>query len=286
MRTNEKSTTSHTCHGRTSVPIFVLRSIVEGVTDRDIYDSALATVRGSVLPGDRVDQARDAVRRFRSQDDEAGLSEYMQSFALEADAQLESNFGNLLRSFEAAILTDTAYAIAIAKPAGQLAARRREKELRTASPESDSHAPEVSERPRLHACPDDHAHGRLSTCYTRHSCRCDDCRAANSARRKAYLLAQGKTRTSPPKKRSVWTPEPLSHDDPRHGTRNGYLNYKCRCNPCAEANRAYVAERRKNPTETRSKKSEHGTTGRYVRGCRCAQCARAMSEYNAARKST
>lgn len=43
--------------------------------------------------------------------------------------------------------------------------------------------------------------------------------------------------SQPPKK-------PLSEDDERHGTENGYQNYRCRCPECTNAHRLYCAGRR------------------------------------------
>lgn len=36
----------------------------------------------------------------------------------------------------------------------------------------------------------------------------------------------------------------LADDDPRHGTWNGYINFRCKCDDCKEAGRAYGAARR------------------------------------------
>ena len=37
----------------------------------------------------------------------------------------------------------------------------------------------------------------------------------------------------------------LADDDPRHGTYNGYSNWRCRCEPCRRAASAYHGTRRK-----------------------------------------
>ncbi len=42
----------------------------------------------------------------------------------------------------------------------------------------------------------------------------------------------------------VTTKTPLPELDPRHGTSNGYLNFRCRCKPCREAYSDYHRRRR------------------------------------------
>jgi hypothetical protein len=62
-----------------------------------------------------------------------------------------------------------------------------------------------------------HAHGRNG--YSNYRCRCDECRAANTA-------AQSKYR------------DRLAQSDPDaipHGTTNGYDNFRCRCDECRDA---------------------------------------------------
>lgn len=39
---------------------------------------------------------------------------------------------------------------------------------------------------------------------------------------------------------AVRPPRVLDADDHRHGTHNGYVNYKCRCEPCKAANKEYL----------------------------------------------
>lgn len=74
----------------------------------------------------------------------------------------------------------------------------------------------------------------------------------------------------------------LSPDDSRHGTSNGYSNYKCRCAQCREAWRVYVQEVLKpsrfikqfDPDDER-----HGSLNLYNNyGCRCASCTRAKRD--------
>jgi hypothetical protein len=81
----------------------------------------------------------------------------------------------------------------------------------------------------------------------------------------------------PAKKLKKWTPEPLPEDDPRHGTSNGYMNYGCRCQPCVDARKAYRERLKANPAG-RAARSEHGTTSKYARGCRCDQCRAAVTD--------
>lgn len=64
----------------------------------------------------------------------------------------------------------------------------------------------------------DQWHGTLGG-YTNHKCRCDQCRAANSAYMKQARL----------KRRSRQVPDHV------HGTVNGYGSYGCRCDECTEA---------------------------------------------------
>lgn len=61
-------------------------------------------------------------------------------------------------------------------------------------------------------------------------CRCEPCVTAESTYQKAHRadrLAVG-----------------LSADDPRHGTANGYNNWRCRCAPCKAASRVYQRQAR------------------------------------------
>lgn len=44
----------------------------------------------------------------------------------------------------------------------------------------------------------------------------------------------------------------LSPDDPRHGTTNGYSNYKCRCDKCTKAHSLYYNELRQRSPEYRA----------------------------------
>jgi hypothetical protein len=89
----------------------------------------------------------------------------------------------------------------------------------------------------------------------------------------------------------------LAPGDKRHGTRNGYQYYGCRCEDCRGANRDHGrAEYLKHHPGARSYRTpplvetpddpRHGTANGYVNhGCRCQPCrdanAAAMREYRA-----
>ena len=74
---------------------------------------------------------------------------------------------------------------------------------------------------------------------------------------------------------------PLTPDDPRHGTANGYINYRCRCDPCLDAGHAYHSafklRRKKRGLEPEDPR--HGTqTGYGNYGCRCVPCCDAYAD--------
>lgn len=69
--------------------------------------------------------------------------------------------------------------------------------------------------------------------YYNLGCRCDVCRAANTAHLREYRARIKGT---------------LSPGDPRHGTSNGYFNYGCRCRPCTDASTADMAFTRRRAT--------------------------------------
>ena len=71
-------------------------------------------------------------------------------------------------------------------------------------------------------------HGTLGG-YTNHSCRCAECRAANTA----HNLRRRRERNAL-----------LAADDPRHGKETTYFNHACRCEPCKAANRVANRARR------------------------------------------
>lgn len=79
----------------------------------------------------------------------------------------------------------------------------------------------------------------------------------------------------------------LSKDDPRHGTYNGWANYRCQCEPCKAAGVRYHEEYR---TKIRKKAlaeddHRHGTVNAYTNyGCRCDKCKQAKSDDKKSRR--
>jgi hypothetical protein len=74
----------------------------------------------------------------------------------------------------------------------------------------------------------------------------------------------------------------LAPDDPRHGTRHGYVYFKCRCDLCRAAQAEY---QRKNRADLRERLAEvfdslpHGVHSTYNNwGCRCEACTAVNSE--------
>lgn len=69
----------------------------------------------------------------------------------------------------------------------------------------------------------------------------------------------------------------LSSDDTRHGTHNGYTNYRCRCAGCRSAYTEFTRSLKE--LGLPSGDSRHGTPAGYSRyGCRCADCQSAHKE--------
>lgn len=67
---------------------------------------------------------------------------------------------------------------------------------------------------------------------------------------------------------------------PVHGTRSSYINDRCRCTACTEAQRAYTAALRKRLLVTPIPKGAHGLSSTYTNwGCRCLRCSQAHSDY-------
>ena len=76
-----------------------------------------------------------------------------------------------------------------------------------------------------------------------------------------------------------------------HGTLNGYVNRRCRCAKCTEANRVRAAAEKAKREPLSPDDYRHGTTNAYGNyRCRCAACRRAwatyMRGYNARRRAT
>jgi len=70
-----------------------------------------------------------------------------------------------------------------------------------------------------------------------------------------------------------------------HGTNRCYINHKCRCAPCREANRLYEKLRRARHLRDMAANPHHryhGTEYGYRCGCRCTPCTTAKSDKNAA----
>lgn len=76
--------------------------------------------------------------------------------------------------------------------------------------------------------------------YCYHKCRCDRCKTANTD----YLRGLRQAKAARLREEDATAgvgPNPVRGigDEPWHGTRNGYANYHCRCEPCREAQRQY-----------------------------------------------
>lgn len=82
---------------------------------------------------------------------------------------------------------------------------------------------------RGHALTDDNLVERVASSGFEHR----ECRTCSTTRARAYYRRNGRKFT------------PLSADDPRHGTRNGYANFQCRCERCSAASTAYLADRKR-----------------------------------------
>jgi hypothetical protein len=67
--------------------------------------------------------------------------------------------------------------------------------------------------------------------YTNDGCRCDVCRAANTARC---------ARRTEERRRELWEDPTLA----QHGRASTYTNWGCRCEPCTEAIAAKLREYR------------------------------------------
>ena len=79
----------------------------------------------------------------------------------------------------------------------------------------------------------------------------------------------------------------LPPGDPRHGTRGGYGNHRCRCEACTKANRDKSREYNHRTGRTRPwdeyvaglPPRTHGIRATYVDGCRCPACTQAERDY-------
>lgn len=153
-------------------------------------------------------------------------------------------------------------------------------------------------------------HGTLSR-YTNKKCRCDACRAASQAyqqMRKDRIAAglparvereedwrvvhgsKGRVKSgcecgicSAEREKIAAEKEAKRAErmEAAHGTRNGYLHYKCRCELCVAANRDHARQRHANLGEKEIPDHVHGTRNGYVNyECRCEDCKKAGAEAN------
>jgi hypothetical protein len=73
----------------------------------------------------------------------------------------------------------------------------------------------------------------------------------------------------------------LAPDDHRHGTTNGYSNWKCKCPLCRRAWADYVAVRareRRREAMGNYNSSVHGQLRTYNKGCLCGRCQEAFEQ--------
>lgn len=75
----------------------------------------------------------------------------------------------------------------------------------------------------------------------------------------------------------------------RHGTDNAYVNFGCRCQPCATAHTAVQAEgdlRRAIRLKEGTGNPQHGRASTYTNWrCRCAPCTESHRIYMATRRA-
>lgn len=143
---------------------------------------------------------------------------------------------------------------------------------------------EGTSAPVIRVCPPEHGHGRNTTCYSSHSCRCEECRAAASAAKRRRLSTAAPTRTFAQPPRRDTSPDPLSADDSRHGTWTAYSRFSCRCEACRAAGSTYKRQRRAASSAGKKAPAIHGSISKYQRGCRCDKCREAMSDYGRRRR--
>jgi hypothetical protein len=112
----------------------------------------------------------------------------------------------------------------------------------------------------------DNPHGTRNRYYN--GCHCADCTAANRA----------------------YTASLRTGAAPNHGTYSGYANYRCRCDECREAKRAYDREhpepklrwQAKNP----QKVLEYSRRAKEKRKVPCTSCGKLRSEPHTGRRNT
>lgn len=76
----------------------------------------------------------------------------------------------------------------------------------------------------------------------------------------------------------------LDDGDPRHGTVNGYKNWKCRCDACRLASAAEHREYMRRLREAGRVLGEHGSAIAYETGCRCDTCRLAHNQRSVEKK--
>lgn len=73
--------------------------------------------------------------------------------------------------------------------------------------------------------------------------------------------------------------KPLSPDDSRHGTENGYSNLRCHCDRCKAAHAEKTREMQADRESRTPPERVHGTPGGYGNWrCKCGPCRAAWSK--------
>ncbi len=122
--------------------------------------------------------------------------------------------------------------------------------------------------------------------YTNHACRCDLCKAANSAYQRKQRETPcvscgaptwGRYRVDPLCQPCWWAKLTVPLEE-RHGTELGYKK-GCRCPECTSVTNAARARRRRE-----GKVHTHNNNG-YANGCRCPVCREAHRAYRVERRT-
>ncbi|GAA1523101.1 hypothetical protein HD600_000202 [Microbacterium ginsengiterrae] len=185
-----------------------------------------------------------------------------------------SRYADLLEEAHRAFLEDTAYAIALAEDASAMKTRQENRDdpdqLRTDVLRLHAQGAGLGEIQRVvHA-------SRESVAEVLKDAPARPGGAFPTVNKSSTSNTPAPKPVTRSKRLRKWKPEPLAPDDPRHGTNNGYVNYRCRCDPCGEARKTFRRRLKENPAG-RAKSSEHGTRSRYARGCRCDDCKHAAT---------
>jgi hypothetical protein len=65
-----------------------------------------------------------------------------------------------------------------------------------------------------------------------------------------------------------------------HGTRHGYVTYRCRCDDCRRANTEYRREQRATARTAKPREDWHGKLSGYtLHKCRCPECRQVHADY-------